>query len=323
MLQHRTTLAALSLLLVVSVVTAWGAPQSVDLALKGTPGEANRYVDTVDFSMDFQVQPPGGAGLAIAVTPRFAGTFTTVQEVRGVAPNGDLSLGLQIESFDATLDAADLHVRLAICGPNGAPPTLIKLPPLPVEMVLSKRGKPVAISGLEQLPIPPIPGPDGKPIDLVKIVGKFINQFSQPLYPDKLVGVGDKWEWQMVIDPVAMMESFGMPMPPEAAAQMSSFKIPIKNTSTLVGFETVGGVECARIEAVAPWQLEMPAGPPGQGSFVLKEQGKTLVTTWLDYAAGRMVKQNTRVEVTMTVSDGKTTPVSMTMTGTAVSELKP
>jgi len=323
MLQRRTILAALSLLLAASVAAAWGAPQNVDLALKGTPGQANRYVHTVDFSVDFQVQPPGGVGLAIAVTPKFAGTFTTIQEVRGVAANGDLTLGAQVESFDATLDAADLHVRLAICGPNGAPPTLIKLPPLPVETVVSKRGKPVAIKGLDQLPIPPIPGPGGKPLDLMKMISTAISEFSQPLYPDKPVKVGDKWEWEMVVDPVEMMASFGMPAPPEVKEQMGALKIPIKNTSTLVGFEMIGGVECAKIEALAPWKLEMPAGPPGQGGFLVKEQGETLVTTWLDYAAGRTVKENTQVEVTMTLSDGKTTPVRMTMTGTGVCELKP
>jgi len=320
---RRTFALMVCLMAVVSAASVWAAPASVDLLFKGNPGDANRYVTTLDFAVDFQVQPPGGAGMAIALTPKFSGTFTAIEHIRGVAENGDLTVGAQIESFDATFDAADLHLRLAICGPNGGPPTLIKLPPLPIETVISKRGKPLAINGLEQLPIPPIPGPDGKPLDLVGMINKMMSDFSQPLFPNRPVKLGDKWEWELVMDPMAMMENLGMPMPAEAKAGMPELKIPIKNTSTLVAFETVGGVECAKIEAVAPWQLEMPAGPPGSGGMVLKEQGKTLVTTWFDYAAGRKVRENVRVEVTMTVGDGKVTPVRMTMLGNGTTELKP
>lgn len=319
---YRRNVLMICIMVVASTVIAWAAPQSVDLALKGTPGDANKYLTTVDFTMDFQVAPPGG-GVSLSVTPRFAGAFATIEHVRAVAPSGDLTLGAQVESFDATFDAADLHLRLAICGPNGGPPTLIKLPPLPIETVITKRGKPVTFKGLDQLPIPPIPGPDGKPLDLMGIINAMMSDFSQPLFPDRPVKVGDKWEWEMVMDPMAMLEKLGMPMPAEAKASMPDLKIPIKNTSTLVAFETVGGVECAKIEAVAPWQLEMPAGPPGSGGMVLKEQGKTSVTTWFDYAAGRKVKENVRVEVTMTVGDGKVTPVRMTMLGTGTTELKP
>ena len=120
-----------------------------------------------------------------------------------------------------------------------------------------------------------------------------------------------------------MMEDLGMPMPAEAKAAMPDVKIPIRNTSTLVGFDTVGGVECAKIEAVAPWQLEMPVGPPGEAGMVLREQGKTSVTTWFDYAAGRKVKESVRSEFTMTMGDGKITPVRMTMLITGQGELVP
>lgn len=324
----RCRIIAISVLLTMCAAGAWaapatrpaGRPAAVDLTFRGNPGDVNKYVTTVDFDMDVRVAPPG-SGMALTVTPTLQGNITALNRVEAVAENGDLTMGTQIESFDFKLDVADFHLRLGIYGPEGGPPKLIKLPPLPIKTTVSKRGKVVDFVGLDKLPIPPVPGPDGKPLDLAKIVDATLSEFSQPIFPDHPVKPGDTWEWRMVVDPVAIAEKLGMPLPEEAKAAMPHIEIPITTTSTLTGFETMGGVECARIETTVPWELEWPMGPPAAGGMTLREQGKTTVTLWFDYLAGRSVKQDVRLEYNMNLSDGHTTPVKMNMRGAAATTL--
>jgi hypothetical protein len=301
--------------------SAWAAPETVTLELKGKAGEVHKYRSDLDFSMNLEVRQPGG-GVGFSVYPKVTGWLTSLEEVQNVAANGSLTLGEQLESFDFTLDVADLHARVAIVGPNGGPPQLIKLPRLPLEMVLSKRGKPVAIKGLEKLPIPPIPGPGGKQMNLSEMLNGFLKGFSKPLYPDKPVKVGESWGWEMVVSPMDMMKKMGMSFPPEAQQQMPDIKIPVKSTSTLVGFETVNGVECAKVEAAAPWSFRA-ATAAGPGTPQLVESGSTKTTTWLDYAAGHRVKEATVFEVNVSVGEGEAALVKMTMRGVANTELVP
>ncbi len=316
----RRSVVVVSILLALSAAVAWAAPAAVDLAFQGHPGDVNKYVSTVDFAMDIQAAPPG-SGVALTVTPTLQGNLTTLQRVKGVADNGDLTLGMQVESFDFKLDAADFHLRLGIYGPEGSAPKLIKLPPLPIETTMSKRGKLVNVIGLEKLPLPPVPGPDGKPMNLSKMIDAVLSDFSQPMFPDHPVKPGETWKWKTVVDPLATMKKLGMAPPEEAKAVMPDIKVPLVSTSTLTGFETVGGVECARIETTTPWEIEVPMGPPSPGAMTLREQGKTTLTMWFDYLAGRSVKEDVRVQYTMSLGDGHTTPVKATMRGAVVSQL--
>lgn len=199
---------------------------------------------------------------------------------------------------------------------------MIKLPELPIQAVMGKRGNLVAINGLDALPIPPLPGPTGENIDLAEMVGEMIAEFSPPTYPEGPVSVGDVWEWEMVIDPMTMAEKAGAPLPPEVKERMGEMAIPFKCTSTLVGFEAIDGIECAKIEAMAPWEIAMPMGPEGAAGMTLRESGSSVVTTWFDYAGGRMVRQTTEVRFTMMLGAGEMVPVRMEMSISGQSELK-
>jgi len=277
---------AVTALLAGLVGAASAAPQSVVLEFKGEPGQEMKSHTAVEFQMDMMVRNPETGEEVFALHPRLSGGLVGISRVLEVAENGDLTLQGQVESFNMSLDFADVHLTLALQGPKGGPPQLIKLPPMPIQAVMSKRGKLVALKGLEKLPIPPIPGPDGKEIKLTEMIQSAIEEFSQPRFPDQPVAVGDSWTWEITFDPAAMMEKMGAQMPPEANTMLSSTKFPVKCTSTLAGFEMVRGVECAKIVAVLPWKLEFPAGP----GIMLEEHGETTVTTWFDYEAGQVAR---------------------------------
>jgi hypothetical protein len=145
-----------------------------------------------------------------------------------------------------------------------------------------------------------------------------VSQFALPTFPDRPVSVGDSWKAKMVVDPVQMTEALGVPMPPEAKQQMSAMKFPVEVTSTLVGFENLGGIDCAKIEVTAPWQLSMPMSAPqaGQGKAVtLRESGTTKCTLWFDYAAGKTVRQLVDFSMDMSAGPESNPPVKMTMKG--------
>lgn len=310
--------AAVMAAVLVSAMAAWGAP--VRLEFKGEPGQELRYETQFEGAMEFTMPAPGGQG-KLTVRPEVSGRATTINQVVSVAENGDLTMGGRIESFDVKLDVADLHARLAIEGPDGGPPQLIKLPALPIHTVVDKLGKPLAIEGLQGM-IPPIPGPNGQKLDVAALIDKVMSKFAQPVLPDKPVSVGDTWGWEMVVDPLEMMEMMGIPMPEEAKEPLKSLRIPIRNTSKLVALEMMEGVECAKIEADAPWELNMPMGPPGQGAPELKEWGSTKVTTWFDHAAGRTVKEDVDVQVQMRAGEAGQELVTMEMRLNASSKLK-
>ena len=197
--------------LLVGASAVWAAPNAVTLEMKGEPGQELRYSTTFSMSLDLDVQDPESGKQVFSLAPRMAGSAVAVSRVADVAENGDLSFAGRVESFDFSLDVADLHARLAIVGPDGGAPQLIKLPEIPLRTVISKAGKLVAIEGLENLPIPPIPGPNGQSIDLKGMMSKVTGQFSQPLFPDRPVSVGDTWQWEMVIEPLKMAEMMGTP----------------------------------------------------------------------------------------------------------------
>ena len=306
-MRRLVVLMLLAAVLAAMAATAYAAPQSVMLELKGEPGAESKYETTLSANVEMKVQDPGSGATVFAVSPRFAGTATIIERVIDVADNGDLTVGTQIESFAFEIDLADLHARLAIEGPNGGPPQLIKLPPLPIHAVTTKRGKVVSIEGLDKLAIPlPIPGAEGTKLNLGQHINGILKQFSQPLYPDKPIAVGDSWEWEMVIDADTIKSFMIVPMPPEAMQQFESFRIPIRSKTTLVGFESVNGIECAKLEAVSPMEfsMPMPKGPNQDAAGTMRETVNTTVVTWFDYAAGRKAKEQTDVAVKMRLTIG-------------------
>jgi hypothetical protein len=305
-----------------SAAVVWAAPSAVTLELKGEPGQESRYASTLEAAVDVAVKDPATGVEVFSLAPRLVGSIVTVGRVVEVAENGDLTLASRVESFDFSLDVAELHARLAIVGPGGGPPQVIKLPELPIYAVVGKRGNVVAIQGLEALPIPPLPGPEGKKINLPEMIGQMIEEFSQPAYPEGPVAVGDTWGFEMVIEPLKMAEMMGTPMPPEAKEGLGDVSFPINVECTLVAFETVNGIACAKIETESPWELSMPMGPPEAGGMMLNEQGTSTVVTWFDYSAGRKVRETAEVELTMTVGAGPVVPVRMEMRITGETELK-
>ena len=310
----------MSAVLMGGATLAFAQSGPVMLEFKGVTGSELRYETSFNMNMEMTAAQPGG-GVVLTVKPSINGKAVTVTRVAGVADNGDLTFAGKVESFDVSLDVADLHARLAIVGPDGKAPVLFKLPELPIQMVLTRQGKPISLEGMDKLAAM-IPSPPGQKIDFGKLVTKSLTEFSQPVFPDYPVSVGDSWEWKLVIDPMEMMESMGVPVPPEAKQELGKMQFPIKNTSTLVAFETVDGVECAKIEAVAPWELNMPIGPPGEAKATLAEKGFTRLTTWFDYAAGRKVRELTEVSFDMSISAGSETPMKMVMRGIGEKQLR-
>ena len=297
----------LVLLAVVLMASAgWAAPESVQLRLMGEAGQEIRYHSTISAAADVNVQIPGAAMIALPISPRLEGRFVTIVSVLDSAPNGDLTFGAQIESFNVRLDAADFHLQVAIEGPDGARPEMIPIPRLPITVVMSSRGRLLSLDGLDELPIPPLPVAKGESVDLAAIVDAAIQQFAQPAFPEEPVSVGESWEWEITVDPMVMAEMLGLPAPPELGA---GFLEPqtMRCVSTLAGFETVNGVECARIEATSPWNRQTSMGGPGDEALVLTEEGAVTVVTWFDYQAGHAVGETLeyRSVGTMT-SEGET-----------------
>jgi hypothetical protein len=296
MTRKTALVLATMVLLVCASVAASAAAQTVVLEFKGEPGQEMKHDVEVGFEMDMSAMNPGTGEQVFAVSPRFSGTLVTIDRVTEVAENGDLTLQSQLESFDVTLDFADLHMDLSLQGPDGGPPQLIKLPPLPIEVVMSKHGKPLALKGLDKLPLPPMPaGPEGQQFDIKAMIEGMMDTFAQPTLPDGPVSVGDSWGWEAEIDLGKMMGKMMPEMPPEAVAMLSSMKIPVKTTTTLEGIETMGGVECAKLVADSVWELEFPVGP----GMMLEERGETTVVTWFNHEAGHAVKEVVEVEVNM------------------------
>ncbi|MBE9566743.1 MAG: hypothetical protein IMF16_08330 [Proteobacteria bacterium] len=299
----------LVLLAVVVVAPAcWAAPESVQLRLGGEAGQEARYRSTVTVAADVNVQIPGTGMAELSVSPRLEGRFTTIVRVLDSAPNGDLTLGAQVESFNIRFDAADLHAQLAIEGPGGASPELIHLPPLPITMVVSNRGRLLSLDGLDEFPIPPLPTAKDEPVDLAAIINTAIQQFAQPAFPEEPVSAGESWEWEITVDPRPMLEMLGLPVPPELSTRLSELE-PMRCVSTLAGFETVDGVECARIEATSPWSRREPVGSGGDESVVLTEEGLVTAVTWFDYEGGCAVRETLEFRSLVTVDAAGATPM--------------
>jgi hypothetical protein len=275
---------------------AYAGPLPLVLEFKGEPGQEMKRDVEVSFEMDMSAMNPETGEQVFALDPRFSATLVTIDRVTEVAENGDLTLQSQVESLDVTLDFADLHMDLSLQGPDGGPPQLIKLPALPIEVVMSKHGKPLALKGLDKLPLPPMPaGPEGEQFDIKAMIEGMMETFAQPTLPDAPVSVGDSWGWEAEIDLGKMMGNIVPDIPPEATAMLSSMKIPVKTTTTFEGLETMGGVECAKLVADTVWELEFPAGP----GIMLEESGTTTVVTWFNHAAGHSVKEVVEVDVDM------------------------
>ncbi len=296
MVRKATAVLVAAVLLACLMGAAYAAPQTLLLEFKGEPGQEMKHDVEIGFEMDMSAMNPGTGEQVFALSPRFSGALVTIDRVMEVADNGDLTLQSQVESFELTLDLADLHLDMSLQGPDGGPPQLLKLPPLPIEVVMSKHGKPLALKGLDKLPLPPMPaGPEGKQFDIKAMIEGMMDTFAQPTLPDGPVSVGDSWGWEAELDLSKMMGNMIPDMPPEAKAMLSSMKIPVKTTTTLAGLETVGGVECAKLVADSVWELEFPVGP----GIMVEERGTTTVVTWFNHAAGHTVKEVVEVDVNM------------------------
>jgi hypothetical protein len=299
-----------------------GADQAVTLQLKGEPGEEARYRTEVSVAIDMQAKDPSTGNVVFTMAPKLAIQALSLRRIDAVAPNGDLTVGGRLEAFTASFTVGDLSASLALAGPDLSPARFPRLPELPVRTVMSPRGALVSIAGLENLPIPPIPlGKDGKKLDLRAALPKLIAMFSRPTFPDHPVRPGESWQTEFTMDPQAIMEALGVPVPAQAADQMKALKTTFTITSTLTGFEMMGGVRTAVIRIDAPWQLSMPVGPPGGPA--LTESGHTTVVTNFDYTAGRTARDQTAVEFLMSVGSEGQEFVHMAMKTAATTNLVP
>lgn len=310
------------LAVVVVAPACWATPESVQLRLKGEAGQESRYRSTVTIAADVNVQIPGTGMAELSVSPRLEGRITTIVRLLDSAPNGDLTLGARVESFNIRFDAADLHAELAIEGPDGASPELIHLPPMPITVVVSKRGRVLSLDGLDAFPIPPLPIAKGESVDFAAIVNTAIQQFAQPAFPEQAVSVGESWEWEIAVDPRPMLEMLGLPVPPEVSARLSDLD-PMRCVSTLAGFETVDGVECARIEGTTPWSRREPVGGRGDKSVVFAEEGVVTSVTWFDYEAGRAVRETLEFRSLVTVEAADATLLRVEVTAECETRLLP
>jgi hypothetical protein len=297
-----------------------GADQAVTLQLKGKPGEEAQYRTEVSVALDVQAKDPSTGNVVFTVSPKLAVQALNLRKIEAVAPNGDLTMGGRLEAFEASFTLGDLRASLALAGPDGSPARFPRLPELPLRTVMSPRGALVSIAGLENLPIPPIPlGKGGAKLDLHTALPKLIAMFSRPAFPDHPVRPGESWQTEITVDPQAIVEALGVPVPPEAAEPMKAMKMNFTITSTLTGFEMMDGVRTAVVRVDAPWQFSMPTGP--SGGATLTESGRTRVVTNFDYAAGRSVREQAAVEFQMSVGGEGKEFMHMTMQTAATTSL--
>jgi len=100
-------------------------------------------------------------------------------------------------------------------------------------------------------------------------------QQMQIKFPDKPVGVGDSWESAINPNP--------------------QLPIPLKVKYTLVGFETVDGFECAKLQSVVTTEQ----GDAGSINLNVRADGKI----WFAYKDGIMVKNEVVSKMTMTMEN--------------------
>ncbi len=316
----RALLAALAMaaLLSCSLGLASAAPESVVLELKGEPGQEMKYDTKLDFLMDIEVRNPETTEQIVKLEPSLSASLVSIARITEVADNGDLTFEGQLESFAIRMVLADLRMDLSLQGPRGGPPELIKLPPMPIQAVISKRGQPLALKGLEKIPIPPLPGPGGQQIDLRQMIASGLETFAQPAFPELPVSVGDSWTTEVVFDLAEMTAKMGLELPPEATGMLSYARVPMSMTYTLAGFEMVGDVECAKVVMESSWQIAMPVAP----GIMLREGADTMQTTWLDYEAGQKVKDLLEVTARMKAGTPESTFAQMEMNLRAKSEMR-
>lgn len=304
-----------------SVPAFAGADQAVTIQFKGKPGDEARYRTDASAAIEVKVNDPSSGNVVFTMAPQFSAQVLSLQRVEAVAPNGDLTMGGHLDAFTFNFVLGDLSASLALAGPDCSPARFPRLPELPIRTVMSPRGAVVSITGLEAFPIPPIPlGKTGAKLDLRAALPKIISMFSVPSFPDHPVRPGESWQTQFVMDPQAIMEAIGVPVPPQAVDQMKAMKTTFTITSTLTGFEAVGGVQTAVIKSDVPWQLTIPAGPGGP---TIDESGHTTVVSNFDYTAGRKVREQVTSEFQMSAGGGGKEFMHMTMQLKASTNLVP
>lgn len=315
-------IAATFVTAVVAPVPALSADpsQPVILELKGPVGEETRYRSELDFSLEAEINDPSG-GMSVTVKPRLSGWLTTSEKISAVSAEGDLTTGGRLEAFDVKFDLGNLHLRAAVDPAGGGVRQLIRLPDIPISTVVSKRGRVVALQGLEKLPIPPLPGPQGQKIDLPGMISKLIGEFSQPILPDGPVKVGDTWETSLTVDVGEMLKTMGLPIPPEQAQELGDLAIPMTTTYTFVGYETTDGTQTAAIRGESPWRLEMPVSGGRANGGRLTESGNTVLTMFLAPETGKVVRQSAVVTLEMVMQGEAGVLVRTSMRGTIEQKL--
>jgi hypothetical protein len=283
---------------VISAGLAWSQDaDKVLLRYKWQIGEQAKWVVNSEgtgtvVTQDLMKAPPEETVTSISSTS----TMPMYQTVEAVDEEGNGTISYQMGIIEVDWEAADGTVQHIVMDPvaktmtvNGettpAPPTAMLFGDEPIRMVLSPRGRVLESTmpaAMEQLF-----GTGGlSPTHAFDMM-----QSQQMEFPEQPIGVGYTWTQTSAITtsapPGEAEQGAGDPEPP-----------PFSFTAayTLMGFETVAGVECAQIEAVGALDmteafqitqsteqvdLTIAAGPSHVSlrGFV-----------YFDPAAGRMVK---------------------------------
>jgi hypothetical protein len=186
--------------------------------------------------------------------------------------------------LDVTIDA----LSISMSGPQGdLSPDLSGVIGKSFEMVLSPHGKEVDVSAAEEIRYEL--GPAGE---------RNLASDFQTIFPDladRPVKAGDSWDSTDSIT---------------EKSDGTDVRIDLDVTNTLDGFETMDGVECARIVSEFTGAIK---GQGNQGGVTLDIAGEISGTdTWLfDYKEGIFVKSTADVHTKATISTGA--PQNMTI----------
>lgn len=222
-----------------------------------------------------------------AMTTQSLSTLEFSAKAKG-SKEGQYTLGVTVDGFKASVQT-----------PQGdMSPDTSAIPGKSFDMILSSLGKEIDVKGASALQYG---SASGEQRDLSTGFQTFF-----PDLPDHPVKIGDTWPSEETV----VQKTGG-----------GEIRLVLKHVNTLDGFETVDGVECARIKATTQGTL---AGSMEQGGMGLSLDGKIVGTgTW--YFAtkeGVLVKSDTKASVEVSVSAGDPMNATFPLTEEETSETR-
>jgi hypothetical protein len=205
----------------------WGNPQSgLILQYRMAEDLALRYQLTIEQTQDVEV-------MGQQIKTETKGEIAFIVKSKGLKENNQ-QLGITIDSMKIKINSPQGELTPKINSPQGElTPDMTTVEGKSFDMIMSRLGKELDLSGAESIQY-----------DLGQAGKRDLASNFQAIFPDladKPVKVGDTWTSKDTIT-----EKVGS----------GEIKISLESLNTLAGFETVDGLECAKITAKITGTLE-------------------------------------------------------------------